>query len=200
MPKIVDHDHRRTELVQAALRIVVRSGLSGATMRDIAHEAGFANGAIKPYFQTKADLLLATYEHIYRATNARMRARTRGKRGLAALEGFAEEVLPVNPALHEEAIVFLAFLGEAAQNPEHLQVSRNSMEEWRTWIRDWLAEAIDDGEVAAGLDVDIHADLLLTLAIGAQPMSILDRQRFTFENLRRMVHRHLDWLRGERDA
>lgn len=200
MPKIVDHDHRRAELVQAALRIVVRSGLSGATMRDIAKEAGFANGAIKPYFQSKADLLLATYDHIYQATNTRVRARTRGQRGLTALAGFAEEVLPVSPALREEAIVFLAFLGEAAQSPEHLRVSRSSMEEWRTWIRDWLAEAIDDGEVAAGLDVDIHADLLLTLAIGAQPMSILDRQRFTFENLRRMVRRHLDWLRGELEA
>lgn len=195
MPKIVDHDHRRTELVQAALRIVVRSGLSGATMRDIAHEAGFANGAIKPYFQSKADLLLATYVHIYQATNQRVRARTRGMRGLAALERFVQEVLPLNPALREEAMVFLAFLGEVAQNPEHLQVSRSSMEQWRAWIRGWLAEAMDDGEVAAGADVDTHADLLLTLSIGAQPMSILDRQRFTFETLGQMVEQYLDHLR-----
>lgn len=195
MPKIVDHDHRRTELVQAALRIVVRSGLSGATMRDIACEAGFANGAIKPYFQSKADLLLATYVHIYQATNTRVRRSTRGLRGVEALEGFAREVLPVSPALREEAVVFLAFLGEVAQNPEHLQVSRSSMEQWRDWIRGWLTEAMRDGEVAADIDVDAQADVLLTLAIGAQPMSILDRERFTFEAIGRMVRQHLDVLR-----
>ena len=44
MPKIVDHDQRRRELVDASLRIIVRQGLAGATMRDIATEAGFANG------------------------------------------------------------------------------------------------------------------------------------------------------------
>lgn len=39
MPKIVDHDQRRRDLVEATLRIILRQGLAGATMRDIATEA-----------------------------------------------------------------------------------------------------------------------------------------------------------------
>ncbi|MBA4102389.1 MAG: TetR/AcrR family transcriptional regulator, partial [Arthrobacter sp.] len=36
MPKIVDHDERRLELVDATWRIIARQGLEGATMREIA--------------------------------------------------------------------------------------------------------------------------------------------------------------------
>ena len=57
MPKIVDHDERRLELVDATWRIIARLGIEGATMREIATEAGFANGALKPYFPTRDTLL-----------------------------------------------------------------------------------------------------------------------------------------------
>ncbi len=50
MPKIVDYAQRRRDLVEATTRIIVRQGLSGTTMRDIAAEAGFANGVVKSYF------------------------------------------------------------------------------------------------------------------------------------------------------
>jgi AcrR family transcriptional regulator len=72
MPKIVDYDQRRRDLVQATLRLIVRQGLDGATMRDIATEAGFANGVVKTYFGSKADLLAATYLYVFEATNARV--------------------------------------------------------------------------------------------------------------------------------
>ena len=72
MPKVVDHGQRRQELVEATWRIIARHGLSGATMRQIAAEAGFANGALKPYFPTKAELVEATYAFVFDRTNRRV--------------------------------------------------------------------------------------------------------------------------------
>ena len=42
MPKIVDHDQRRIELVDATWRIIARLGIESATMREIALEAGLS--------------------------------------------------------------------------------------------------------------------------------------------------------------
>ncbi|MGO2985400.1 MAG: TetR/AcrR family transcriptional regulator, partial [Brevibacterium aurantiacum] len=81
MPKIVDHDQRRRDLVEATLRIILRQGLAGATMRDIATEAGFANGAMKSYFASKSDLLAATYLFVFEATNRRVEFSTSHLRG-----------------------------------------------------------------------------------------------------------------------
>ena len=50
MPKIVDHDERSLELVDATWRIIARQGMERGTMREMAIEEGFANGALKPYF------------------------------------------------------------------------------------------------------------------------------------------------------
>ena len=79
MPKIVDHDERRLELVDATWRIIARLGIEGATMREIATEAGFANGALKPYFPTKDTLLTFAFGHVFNRTNERIRRSDRGQ-------------------------------------------------------------------------------------------------------------------------
>lgn len=178
MPKIVDHDSRRQDLMQATLRIIVRQGLSGATMRDISTEAGFANGAIKPYFTSKSDLLSATYLHVFDATNRRVERATHGSRGLAALEAFAQEVLPVNDELRDEARVVLSFWGEVAQNELHAQTTQETLEQWRAAIIDWLEEARDEQELEAGVDIPTEADMLLTYMMGAQVNRITVAERF----------------------
>lgn len=78
MPKIVDHLQRRRELIESTWRVIARRGLAGATMRQIAEEAGYANGALKPYFPTKLDLLEATFKHVYDSTQERSVNLSRG--------------------------------------------------------------------------------------------------------------------------
>ncbi|MBM6591396.1 TetR family transcriptional regulator C-terminal domain-containing protein [Brevibacterium sp. RIT 803] len=185
MPKIVDHDQRRRELVEATLRIIVDQGLAGATMRDIAAESGFANGVIKSYFASKSDLLAATYLFVYEATNRRVELSTAHLRGLAALRAFANEVLPVTPELHDEARVVLSFLAEVAQSPDHARTTRETMAQWRTWIRGWLRQADDDEELAAEIELESAADVLLTYLLGAQTAAIIGGESFDFAGFRR---------------
>ena len=173
MPKIVDHDQRRLDLVQATLRLIIRQGLDGATMRDIATEAGFANGVVKTYFGSKADLLAATYLYVFEATNARVATSTAGLRGLDALRAFAHEVLPVTPELHDEARVVLSYLAEVAQNPEHARTTAETMELWREWIGSWLGEADADGRLRSEVDVESETEVLLTYLLGAQTTAII---------------------------
>ena len=187
MPKIVDHDQRRQELVEASLRIIARQGLAGATMRDIAAEAGFANGVIKSYFGSKSDLLAATYLNVFDATNRRVELSTLGLRGLPGLRTFAHEVLPTSPVLHDEARVVLSFLAEVAQNPEHARTTRETMALWRSWIVTWLDQAQVDGELAAEVVVETEADILLTYLLGAQTTAIIGGANFEFAGFRRQL-------------
>lgn len=196
MPKIVDHDQRRRELVEATLRIIVRQGLARATLRDIATEAGFANGAIKSYFASKSDLLAATYLFVYEATNRRVELSTAHVRGIAALRAFADEVLPVTPELHDEARVVLSFLAEVAQSPEHARTTRGTMALWRTWILGWLRQADADEELAAEVVPEPAADVLLTYLLGAQTTAIIGGDAFDFAGFRKQ----LDYVIGRMSA
>ncbi len=53
----------RQGIVEAALRVFGRSGVSSATLDDIANEAGISRGALCWYYRSKDDLLTAIVQH-----------------------------------------------------------------------------------------------------------------------------------------
>ena len=168
MPKIVDHDERRLELVDATWRIIARNGLEGATMREIAMEAGFANGALKPYFPTKDTLLEFAFSHVFNRTNRRIAEVTAGRTGLAALRAFCLEVLPLDEERINEARIVIPFWQKAVNDPQKALIHQQSMNEWLAAIRRCLKEARDAGGVSTAVDDDALAGQLLNMLLGAQ--------------------------------
>ena len=168
VPKIVDHDERRLELVDATWRIIARLGIEGATMREIALEAGFANGALKPYFPTKDTLLEFAFGHVFNRTNQRIATVTKGKTGLSALRAFCLEVLPLDEERVNEARIVIPFWQKAVNDPQKAEIHQQSMEEWLAAIRQYLAEAREAGDVNAAVDDDTLASQLLNMLLGAQ--------------------------------
>jgi AcrR family transcriptional regulator len=168
VPKIVDHDERRLELVDATWRIIARQGLEGATMREIAMEAGFANGALKPYFPTKDTLLEFAFGHVFNRTNQRIAEVTAGKSGMAALRAFCLEVLPLDDERVNEARIVIPFWQKAVNDAQKAQIHQQSMAAWLDTIRQFLAEAREAGDVRAAVDDSILAGQLLNMLLGAQ--------------------------------
>jgi AcrR family transcriptional regulator len=168
VPKIVDHNERRLELVDATWRIIARNGLEGATMREIAMEAGFANGALKPYFPTKDTLLEFAFGHVFNRTNKRIAEVTAGQAGLAALRAFCLEVLPLDEERINEARIVIPFWQKAVNDPQKAVIHQQSMDEWLTAIRRYLKEARDAGDVSTAVDDNSLAGQLLNMLLGAQ--------------------------------
>src|SRR3954452_20294269 len=86
----------RTRVVEAAWRVVAAEGVQGATMRGIAAEAGVTTGFVTHYFEDKQELLAA----VLRFNNLRAGERVVGaigeRRGLVALEGAVDALLPID--------------------------------------------------------------------------------------------------------
>jgi len=57
-------DARRHQILDAATAIFAAKGFHGATIRQIAQQAGIADGTIYIYFKTKTDLLLGILDRI----------------------------------------------------------------------------------------------------------------------------------------
>ena len=60
MPKIVDHDERREELLEPCLGLFARKGFHAISMREIARHLGVTTGTLYHYFEGKLDL----FEHM----------------------------------------------------------------------------------------------------------------------------------------
>ncbi len=85
MPKIVDHDERRTDIVRAIIKVVGEGGLAGATVRSIAREGGFSSGVIAHYFANKDEMVRYAFEfvadRVFRRIDARLKQAVGGQSG-----------------------------------------------------------------------------------------------------------------------
>ena len=198
MPKIVDHDARRLELVEVTWRVIAHRGFDGVTLRDVAAEAGFANGALKPYFPTRASLVRATFTHVFGRTNARVESSIRGLSGLGALHAFALEVLPLDEDRLDEARVVIPFWQAAIHDPEFSALNDEAMLQWRSWIRGWLAEAASQGALRQEVRTDAAAESLLTFLLGAQVAAVLDAGFNDPAQLRAQLDQYLELLKAGR--
>ncbi|WP_460529377.1 TetR/AcrR family transcriptional regulator [Flindersiella endophytica] len=77
MPKIVDHEQRRLEIVHALWQVIAASGIEGVSLRVVAQAAGISIGRIQHYFasreelvHTGLELLIGQAEAAYEATAA----------------------------------------------------------------------------------------------------------------------------------
>ncbi|BCT76627.1 HTH-type transcriptional regulator PksA [Sinomonas cyclohexanicum] len=172
MPKIVDHHQRRLELVDATWRIIAERGLDAATMREIAAAAGFTNGALKPYFDSKDRLLDFAFEHIFDQTNRRMEEATAGLTGRDALRAYCHEILPLDEDRLAEARVAIAFWNKAVRDPAKAALHERSMDQWRTAIAGFLAASgLEDRPGPGGMGAAVGA--IMDLVLGAQITAIL---------------------------
>ncbi|MCG7427818.1 TetR/AcrR family transcriptional regulator [Helcobacillus sp. ACRRO] len=94
MPKIVDHDQRRSEIADATIRVIARDGIQRTSVRAVLAETGMSSGALRHYFPSHTDLLRFASIHL----NARSEGRVRTAR-LAGHRSPADQVIAMCEAL-----------------------------------------------------------------------------------------------------
>jgi AcrR family transcriptional regulator len=63
LARVEQAEDTRRRLLDAAKKVFVRRGFHGATLDEVAEEAGFTKGAVYSRFDSKADLFLALLQH-----------------------------------------------------------------------------------------------------------------------------------------
>lgn len=169
MPKVVDVDERRAELTAAAARVIARDGLAGASMRQVAAEAGATTGTITHYFADKRDLLVATLE----ASLDGRRAQRETRAGLppnAALRSTLANVLPLSEESVRHWTVTVAFCAQAAGDPALALVQRDAYRDFR----DNVAALVRSAGRADGTAATEEAERLIAITDGVAIQALFD--------------------------
>lgn len=174
MPKLVNHDQRRIEIVEAAWRIIARGGFAAATMRQIAAEAGFANGGLKHYFAGKDELLAAAFQHTFFRINERAAHTIGDQTGLAAIRLLCLEMLPLDEERQVESRVTVAFWDRAASSKPLMKIHADSYAIWRNWMEQELEKARLKGQLTSDEPDEQIIDEFLAVTAGLRVMPILD--------------------------
>ena len=96
MSENLPKEERKSQIMEAAMKVITRKGFSNTRMDDIVEEAGLSKGAIYHHYQGKKDIFLALIEHWETQTFPDFYSRNGKERSAAdTLKDFASEVIKV---------------------------------------------------------------------------------------------------------
>ncbi|MFI7129642.1 TetR/AcrR family transcriptional regulator [Nonomuraea sp. NPDC050153] len=194
MPKIVDHDERRREVLSAARRVIVRDGIDAATTRAIAKEAGYSNGVLAHYFADKDEILLSALRQSHQRIRDRLTRKVEGVTGLAALRELLLDNLPLDAERTQESRLEVSFWSRSLASERLAEVQRTEADELRAVVRDLLAQARAAGELRTDDNLDDLTEHLLALVDGLSLHLLLYPGRLRRVDIERLMLQALDRL------
>jgi AcrR family transcriptional regulator len=179
MPKLVDHDVRREELVRAAWRVIAERGIDEVTIREIAREAGYSSGVLAHYFENKDDLLAhasrMSHELIYR----RYEAEVDTPLSRDALREVLMDNLPLDAQRDLETRIEMSFWARSLRNASLSGIQREKSRHLRGLIKELVRGSKSEGAIAEEHNADRVVDLLAALIDGISLHALLYPDRMT---------------------
>src|SRR6185312_15687614 len=166
----------RARLLDAAASVYARQGFNGATLDEVAAEAGFTKGAVYGHFGSKENLLLALMEeHLARQVLEQIalfdRDRVTWERPLAGSARWMQE-------LQEDPAPFRLFieLWSYAQRDERLRarLAQGLQGLRETFARFAMASAADAGLEPPQQASEQFANVMLALGLGIPILKLID--------------------------
>jgi AcrR family transcriptional regulator len=187
VPKIVDHELRRQELLAATWRVIARTGIVGVTTREIAREAGVSTGVLAHYFADKEELLAAALRLSHQQVYARIRERTQGLLGLDAIRALMLEALPLDDERLLEAQIEINFLSLALGNSGLRDLQHEEFERFWDALHYRVCEAQKLGHIQPGTDPSDVTHELVILVEGLSQEAVLYPSRTTPQRQRQTL-------------
>ena len=133
---------RREQILDAALRVIGRSGREAVTHRAVAEEAGVPLGSTTYYFDSRDDLLGQALEHVARRETERYAAMAGELRGAKTPRQLADMLLSELVADAQDRIAYIAEYElwlEASRRPE----LRDAAQAWCAAVQLAVARAME---------------------------------------------------------
>ncbi|WP_460711372.1 TetR/AcrR family transcriptional regulator [Nocardioides dilutus] len=200
MPKVVDVEQRRQDVLEAVWRVVERDGIAGATIRAIALEAGASTALVTHYFRNKDEVLRAALDLSHYRIVERRQRRLEGRTGRDALAEALRQMLPLDAErkleMQIEINVWLRAVSDESSREVHLLSHDRSLR----LLQRLVEEAMALGELDASLDPRRTAEGLLAFVDGLGVDALMHPDRVSDARQVVLLEDHLDRLAPVPDA
>jgi AcrR family transcriptional regulator len=160
----------RAELIATAATVFARRGYRGASVEEIAEEAGYSHGAVYSNFEGKADLFLAVFED-YMAERVRELAETQvalpeGAPLEARARALADQWMDRLARDRESVLLHMEFIAHAGRDPELARRFGDRSAAMRKAVSRYISSYEEEAGVQLPLPADDLALVLRALGIG----------------------------------
>jgi AcrR family transcriptional regulator len=166
----IKHETKRQEILAAAMRCFLRSGLSGASTAQICAEAGISPGHLYHYFESKDAIIAAMADARLEGASERLKQEVHGGGSvISALQSEFEQ--PANPA---QSALFFEMLAESRRNPQMAKILYGRSRSMSDLIAEVIRHGQAQGEIQPGLHPRTAATAILGLMDARKAVSLHD--------------------------
>ena len=200
MPKIVDHEARRRDFIEAAYQSILENGLAKTTIRGVAQRAGYTSGALVHYFSDKDELLRHALEENGNVIRQRMLSLQAENHGRQALREVLIEALPTDKNSDSRWRIWLAMWYHSEETGVMRREEKRRYKEWLGRITEILQESVDMGELSTATNLDEEAKRIVALTDGIGVQYLMAAGRYTAAEVIALLDGYLERLyRNEPD-
>ena len=183
---------RRTEVAEAAWRVISRDGLEKASLRRIAIEMGCTTGVLSHYFEDKDDLLRFTLERI---SQALMQDGLSHPDAGTTLENYQALLLEILPSTRNKNTdhwrVWIEFIAAALHRSDLRDLHSKAYDSFRAGTVSYIEKLKDVGAIPVTTDVEVKADVIICFMDGLGLHSTLDPEDW---NAQRQIQSLADFI------
>ncbi len=194
MPKIVDKKEKRSQILETAIRVFAQKGVNNTKIADIAQAAGIGKGTVYEYYQSKEEIITASFRHFMESMSGVIGRRLLHVRDPLdkLLAYFASWGEIVDSQFMGYIEVVLDFWAEGIRR-EKTAMTINLAEmyaEYRATVERLLDECISNGRIRP-VDTTITASILLGTMDGLLVQWVADRDVFDIKQAIELLPRIL---------
>jgi len=201
VPKIVNADDRRELVADAVFQVIAERGLTQASLRNVASQAGLALGSVRHYFENQAELM----EFAFRVNSERIHLRALDvlealeQEGLPASRngmldqcaGVLEELLPLDDERRADAVVHMEFMLDARTDTDLLDAAQDDYRATGAIVGRVLLALMDSPLAIPNLVPVDEAERLIALLDGLSLRMVLQPAWPAPDQGRATLRRHL---------
>ncbi|MFT9847018.1 TetR/AcrR family transcriptional regulator [Aneurinibacillus sp. REN35] len=192
MPKKIDLEERKKTIAEATWRVISKKGMEGATVRNIAEEAGVSLGALRHYFSTQEELLMYAMNLVKEKAAARIYERV--AHDVPPKEKIVNvllEIVPVNDETRAEMEVWFSFVAYFKHKQDVFDAQHDGIFALMRKLIDYLDQCEILSKTA---DKGIETERLYALVDGLALHAMLEPQRVNRECVARVLVHHINSL------
>lgn len=205
LPKIVDHDQRQNEILDAMWAVAKSEGVGKISLRNIASEMGMSKASLNHYINSLPRILGLAVQQVMKGAYDYIdslkidQSSTHEK----AVKAFSY-LVPTTPQRRLESSVWLLLISYQGNSPGgrstdvELREAQSVLRDMNTTIHGGIRRVLqilqDNGLVDKSRSVDIETDIMHAIVDGLSLQALTDSKKITKAKVHEVLSYHLDSL------
>jgi len=175
MPKIIDHNERKAQIVEAMFDVIYHYGFEKAALREIAKKAGLSLGSVQHFFPKQKDIYTFAMDVIFQRFEQRMqRVEQINEDVFENAVHMAKQIVQVHTEEERmENDIWVKFTLMATMNPEYQELKENYRKVNLSFAKNIISMLYDNGHLTGPINIEDKAHALIIFITGLTFESVI---------------------------